>query len=50
VEELDQEKLPDLLTLKYHALSDAAMELGSVESIKRIFVGFQQHLYAVPMA
>ena len=43
--ELDQEKLPDLLELKYHAVSDSAAELGSVSGIRELFVGFQQYLY-----
>ena len=43
--ELDQEKLPDLLELKYHAVSDSAAELGSVAGIRELFVGFQQYLY-----
>ena len=46
VGELAQEKLPDLLELKYHAVSDAAAELGSVATIREVFVGFQQYLYA----
>jgi len=45
VEELDQEKLPDLLTLKYHALDDAKEMLGSVENIHTIFIDFQKYLY-----
>lgn len=45
VEELAQEKLPDLLTLKYHAISDATLALGSVDRIKQTFMDFQQHLY-----
>ncbi|HEY5235143.1 MAG TPA: type I restriction-modification enzyme R subunit C-terminal domain-containing protein, partial [Rhabdochlamydiaceae bacterium] len=45
VEELDQEKLPDLLTLKYQALSDAEEILGSVDEIRAAFIGFQKHLY-----
>ncbi|MGD0354932.1 MAG: DEAD/DEAH box helicase family protein [Dehalococcoidia bacterium] len=45
VEELDQEKLPDLLTLKYHALDDAKRILGGVENIRNIFIGFQKYLY-----
>jgi len=45
VEELDQEKLPDLLTLKYHALDDAKEILGSVENIRTIFIDFQKYLY-----
>ena len=45
VGELATEKLPNLLTLKYRAVSDAAAELGSVASIRDVFVGFQQYLY-----
>ena len=45
VEELDQEKLPELLTLKYHALDDAKEMLGSVENIRSTFIGFQKYLY-----
>jgi type I restriction enzyme R subunit len=46
VSELDQEKLPDLLSLKYHSIRDAVAELGSVGGIRDVFVGFQAHLYA----
>jgi type I site-specific restriction endonuclease len=45
VEELDQEKLPELLTLKYYALSDAAEILGGVENIRTTFIDFQKYLY-----
>ncbi len=45
VDELDQSKLPELLELKYHAISDAAAELGSVANIREVFIGFQQYLY-----
>jgi type I restriction enzyme R subunit len=45
VEELDQEKLPDLLELKYHAISDAAEKLGGVPRIRDLFLGFQKYLY-----
>lgn len=45
VDELDQEKLPPLLQLKYHAIADAAAELGSVERIRALFAGFQKYLY-----
>jgi type I restriction enzyme R subunit len=45
VEELDQEKLPDLLTLKYQALSDAEEALGGVDNIRTTFIGFQKYLY-----
>jgi type I restriction enzyme R subunit len=46
VEELDQEKLPELLKLKYFALDDAINLLGTIESIRNMFIGFQQHLYS----
>jgi len=45
VEELDEEKLPDLLTLKYHAISDASEMLGGVENIRTTFFTFQKYLY-----
>ena len=43
--ELDAEKLPHLLELKYNALADAVVVLGNVTSIRETFTGFQQHLY-----
>ena len=46
VQELDDEKLPDLLELKYDAVSDAVEQLGSVAKIREVFVGFQKHLYS----
>ena len=45
VEELDQEKLPILLTNKYQSLEDAKATLGEVKSISEMFIGFQKHLY-----
>ena len=45
VGELDQEKLPFLLELKYHSIGDAVAELGSVAEIRDVFIGFQEHLY-----
>ncbi len=45
VEELDQEKLPLLLTNKYQSLEDAKAQLGDVSAISRLFIEFQQHLY-----
>jgi type I restriction enzyme, R subunit len=45
VEELDQEKLPSLLELKYHAINDAADKLGGVPKIRELFIEFQKHLY-----
>jgi len=46
VEELDEEKLPVLLNLKYHAIANAEQSLGSVDSIRSIFFAFQKNLYA----
>jgi type I restriction enzyme R subunit len=46
VEELDEEKLPDLLNLKYRTLSDAEVVLGGVDRIRATFLNFQEHLYA----
>lgn len=45
VDELDQEKLPDLLTLKYHAINDATAQLGTVQDIRNTFIEFQKYLY-----
>lgn len=46
VEELDEEKLPDLLNLKYHSISDAEQLLGGVDTIRSIFFNFQKNLYS----
>jgi type I restriction enzyme R subunit len=45
VEELDQDKLGDLLELKYHTVDDAKAKLGEVPVIRDAFVGFQRYLY-----
>jgi type I restriction enzyme R subunit len=45
VEELDQENLPDLLALKYHAIDDATVILGGVQNIRTTFIDFQKYLY-----
>lgn len=45
VEELDQERLPSLLELKYHAVIDAADKLGGIPKIRELFIEFQKHLY-----
>ncbi len=45
VDELDQEKLPVLLTNKYQSLEDAKAILGDVANISRLFIEFQEHLY-----
>ncbi len=43
--ELDDIKLPELLTLKYKAIADAKRALGDIERIRNIFIGFQPFLY-----
>ncbi len=45
VGELDRDKLPHLLELKYQAVSDAAQQLGGVSKISDAFVRFQRDLY-----
>jgi len=45
VEELDQDKLPILLTNKYQSLEDAKEILGDVANISKLFIEFQAHLY-----
>jgi type I restriction enzyme, R subunit len=45
VGEPDQEKLGNLLELKYHTIDDAAAQLGGVPTIRDTFIGFQQYLY-----
>lgn len=47
VEELDEEKLPVLLNLKYHAIANAVENLGEVDSIRSVFFDFQKDLYEV---
>ena len=46
VGELDKDKLPHLLELKYQATSDAVATLGSVSNIREMFIGFQKYLYS----
>ncbi len=45
VDELDEEKLPRLLNLKYHAIADAVRELGDVDTIRSTFFALQRQLY-----
>ena len=45
VEELDINRLSDLIVLKYKALQDGEKILGNPEGIKNMFVDFQKHLY-----
>ena len=50
VEELDQDKLPILLTNKYQSLEDAKEVLGNVGDIRKLFIEFQKHLYEEKVA
>ncbi|MEZ4799161.1 MAG: DEAD/DEAH box helicase family protein [Flavobacteriales bacterium] len=50
VDELDQDKLPILLTNKYQSLEDAKLVLGDVLNISNLFIEFQKHLYSEKVA
>lgn len=50
VDELDQDKLPILLTNKYESLEDARAALGDVSSIRNLFSDFQRYLYEIRVA
>ena len=45
VGELQPEKLPSFIDLKYQSIHDAKAELGDVAGIREMFVGFQRHLF-----
>ena len=45
VGELDQDKLPDLLELKYGGVREGIKQLGDQKQIREIFTDFQQYLY-----
>ena len=49
VDELSQEKLKDLIGLKYQSIHDASLELGNTSEIRQLFVQFQQYLYQPSM-
>jgi type I restriction enzyme R subunit len=44
VEQLDEEKLPPLLRLKYGSIDDARRLLGAPVEIRRFFIDFQRFL------
>lgn len=46
VNELAEDRLSQLLELKYQAISDAEKELGGVEKIRSNFFDFQKILYS----
>ena len=45
-QELDTDKLPILLELKYGSIIDGERELGDTQSIRHLFINFQRNLYA----
>jgi len=46
IEELFEDKIPDLLKIKYFAITDATQLLGGVDRIRATFIKFQKHLYS----
>ncbi len=50
IDELEQDKLPTLLTNKYQSLEDAKEILGDTASISKLFVEFQEYLYKQKVA
>ncbi|MGR3914083.1 MAG: DEAD/DEAH box helicase family protein [Gammaproteobacteria bacterium] len=46
VGELAEDKLTQLLQLRYGSATDAKRNLGEMETIRDVFIGFQRHLYA----
>ena len=46
VEELNEDKLPVLLNLKYHAIANAEESLGDVARIRSMFFSSQKNLYS----
>lgn len=45
VGELDEERLPVLIHLKYHTVANAEQSLGDVDAIRTMFFDFQKDLY-----
>ena len=50
VEELEQEKLPILLTTKYQSFEDAGAVLGDLAKVRDLFIEFQKYLYQSKVA
>ena len=42
---MDDQKLPDLLNLKYQSIADTKQELGDIQTIRNTFIDFQKYLY-----
>ncbi|HXK40288.1 MAG TPA: type I restriction-modification enzyme R subunit C-terminal domain-containing protein, partial [Candidatus Paceibacterota bacterium] len=45
VDELAKERLPQLISIKYHSQMEGIATLGGTEKARATFVGFQRHLY-----
>ena len=45
VGELDNERIADLINLKYGTVINAQEKLGSIAEIKNTFLSFQKYLY-----
>ncbi len=45
VNELDEEKLPHLLELKYQSIMDGVEKLQGIDRIRDAFINFQKYLY-----
>jgi type I restriction enzyme R subunit len=50
VRELDEQKLPPLVELKYGTFMDATRVLGAIEDIRKMFLDFQPYLYQPAVA
>ena len=45
IEELDLDRLSELLIIKYKSIHDAQVQMGNAEDIKESFIKFQRYLY-----
>ena len=45
VGELDTDRLPHVIELKYRSIGDAVREFGPAGMTREVFVAFQHHLY-----
>jgi len=50
VGELDREKLPKLIEIKYHTINEAISQLGDIQEISGLFMSFQAYLYRSEVA
>jgi type I restriction enzyme, R subunit len=49
IDELSQERLPQLLQLKYGGTYDAVDVFGDLRTVREVFVGFQRYLYTTAL-